>query len=68
MEKKLVTIKQQPAEVNFIGPSCKQTDFSSQGTPHTKQPYGTNFKNNKYKNINIKQVNIVINQQAKVLL
>ena len=49
MEKKLVTIKQQPAEVNFIGPSSKQTDFSSKGTPHTKQPYGANFKNNKYK-------------------
>ena len=39
----------QPAEVNLIGPSRKKTDFSSQRTPHTKQRYGGNFKNNKYK-------------------
>ena len=40
----------QPAEFNFIGPSRKKSDFSSHGTPHTKPPYGSNFKhNNKYK-------------------
>ena len=42
----------------------QKTDFSSQGTPHTKQPYGGNFKhNNKHKT-----GHIVINQQAKVVV